>query len=87
MGWSGAVGGCAQVPGVRAFISMTLRTLCTRCQVPLVCEWPDPMEFGGEMMPAAEAMARSIRNPFVYIACDKCLGEMPDVKLEDMRLA
>jgi hypothetical protein len=45
------------------------------------------MEFGGEAVTAREYMARALRNDKTLVVCDDCLAEMPDVKLEDMRLA
>lgn len=65
----------------------TLKTLCTRCQAPITCEWPDNMTFGGESVTPTEYMAMALQSERVSIVCDQCLSEMPDVKLEDMRLA
>ncbi len=45
------------------------------------------MTFGGEPVTPKEYMAKALQSKSVFIACDKCLSEMPDVKLEDMRLA
>ena len=64
-----------------------IKTLCTRCQTPITCEWSDEMTFGGEKVTAQEYMAKALQSERVFIACDKCLAEMPDVKLEDLRLA
>lgn len=61
-----------------------LATLCSRCQRPLKCEWPDEMTFGGEPVAATEYMARALRSNAVLIVCDECLAKMPDVRLEDM---
>lgn len=65
----------------------TIKTLCTRCQTPIMCEWPHEMTFGGEPVTPEEYMARALRSEQVMVCCDQCLSEMPDVKLEDMRLA
>lgn len=64
-----------------------MKTICTRCKEPLTLHWPSIVEFGGEKMRAQDALAASLRNDSVWICCDKCLTEMPDVKLEDLRLA
>lgn len=64
-----------------------LNTLCTRCQAPLECQWPDECSFGGELCTPEEYMAKALRSESVMICCDKCLSEMTDVRLEDMILS
>lgn len=64
----------------------TFRTLCTRCLTPIDCEWPDEMKLGERTVPALDYVAHALRSESVYICCDKCLEEMPDVKLEDLRI-
>lgn len=64
-----------------------LKTLCTRCQAPIICEWPDKMTFGGDPVTPAEYMSKALQSERVLVVCNNCLAEMPDVKLEDMRLA
>ena len=45
------------------------------------------MTFGGAPVSAAEYMSKALMSERVLICCDKCLSEMPDVAVEDMRLA
>lgn len=61
-----------------------LKTLCTRCQSPLDCDWPTEMTFGGKACTAEEYMAKTLRSDYVGVYCDTCLEKMPDVKLEDL---
>ncbi len=65
----------------------TIRTLCTVCLKPIQQEWPDQMTFGGVTCTATEYVAQALRSESVYIVCAECLAKMPDVRLEDMRLA
>jgi hypothetical protein len=65
----------------------TLKTLCNVCQAPMTCEWPDNMTYGGEAVTAREYMEKALRNDKTLIVCEECLAKMPDVNLEDMRLA
>ena len=43
------------------------------------------MTFGGEACTATEYVSKALMSESVYIVCDKCLKEMPDVKLEDLK--
>jgi hypothetical protein len=44
------------------------------------------MKLGERTVPALDYVAHALRSESVYICCDKCLEEMPDVKLEDLRI-
>ena len=61
-----------------------IKTLCTNCLDPMVCEWPEKMNWGGTEVTAIEYMANAIRSNHIKIYCDKCLDEMPDVDMENM---
>lgn len=64
---------------------MTIKTLCSRCREPLICEWPDMMTFGGRAVSPIDYMSAALRTRNVLVCCDKCLSEMPDVKVEQIR--
>lgn len=65
---------------------VTLRTLCTECQTPIVCEWPEEMSWAGLSVTPQEYMANAIRNQSTEILCDACLQRRPDVRVEDLIL-
>jgi len=64
----------------------SIKTLCTRCQTPMTCEWPEEMNWAGETVSAAQYMANALNSDYSFIACDKCLDEMPDVDFEKMQV-
>jgi hypothetical protein len=68
-------------------MSVHIKTLCTRCQQPLDCNWPTEMTFAGQPCTAEEYMAKTLTTENVGVYCDDCLDKMPDVKLEDLRYA
>jgi hypothetical protein len=63
---------------------VNIKTLCTICQEPLVCEWPEEMNWAGENVSATQYMANALNSDFVKICCDKCLDEMPDYEMAEM---
>jgi hypothetical protein len=63
-----------------------IKTLCTRCLEPLVCEWPEEMNWGGNTVTAHEYMANAMNSEDVKICCDDCLDTMPDVDLDKMEV-
>lgn len=65
--------------------SVMIKTLCTKCQKPMKCFWPEKTTWGGVECTASEYMAKAILSENVGIYCDDCLETMPDVKLEDLR--
>lgn len=64
----------------------TIKMLCTRCLAPITQDWPDRMVFAGVECSAQEYVAQALRSESVYIVCEKCLNEMPDVRLEDLNI-
>lgn len=64
-----------------------IRTLCSKCQAPLTCKWPERMKCGEDDVSAEEYMARALRSERVLICCDACLKKMPDVRVEDLQQA
>ena len=65
---------------------VSIKTLCTNCQDPLECHWPERMNWGGENVSAIEYMANAINSDDVKILCDQCLDEFPDVDMEKMEV-
>jgi hypothetical protein len=63
-----------------------IKTLCTRCQAPMTCDWPEEMNWGGQTVPAEQYMANALNSDYAVIACDKCLDEMPDVDFDKMQI-
>ena len=65
---------------------VSIKTLCTNCQDPLECHWPERMNWGGENVSAIEYMANAINSDDVQILCNQCLDELPDVDMEKMEV-
>jgi hypothetical protein len=38
-----------------------------------------------KQIPAEEYLARALRSDSIFICCDKCLSEMPDVNMDDIQ--
>ena len=64
-------------------MTVKLKTLCTRCQQPLECNWPAEMIFAGEPCTAEEYMAKTLMGENLGVYCDACLDKMP-FKLEKL---
>lgn len=64
----------------------SIKTLCTCCQQPLTCEWPNQMNWQGETVSAIEYMANALNSDDVQILCDECLDNFPDVDIENMEV-
>ena len=64
----------------------SIKTLCTNCLTPLVCEWPSQMNWGGDSVPAVEYMANALSSEDVQILCDDCLSELPDIGMDNMEI-
>lgn len=52
----------------------------------MTCEWPEEMNWAGDTVSATQYMINALNSDYVYIACDKCLDEMPDVDFEKMEI-
>jgi hypothetical protein len=63
-----------------------IKTLCTRCQEPMTCEWPEEMNWAGEVVTAHQYMANALNSRDVMITCDACLDNMPDVDFSKMEV-
>jgi hypothetical protein len=63
---------------------LKIKTLCTNCLDPMVCEWPEKMNWQGTEVSAQEYMGNALRTNYIKICCDKCLDEMQDVDMENM---
>lgn len=66
--------------------TVRLETLCTKCQQPILLEWPSQITFAGKHVTAREYLSKALRSTSVFVVCDKCLDEMPDVNLEDVKI-
>ena len=64
----------------------SIKTLCTSCQHPLTCEWPNQMNWQGETVSAIEYMANALNSDDVQILCDECLDNFTDVDMEKMEV-
>jgi hypothetical protein len=71
------------IKSLRKMKKVKIKTLCTTCLDPLEVEWPEQMNWAGEIVTAHEYMARALNSDFAKICCDKCLDEMPDFDFSD----
>jgi hypothetical protein len=52
-----------------------IKTLCTKCQNPITCSWPEEMDLDGKKVTAWEFMSAVLMSEDAEILCDECSDE------------